>query len=95
MYKGARLTSNHADPVACFTKGCSEKHTNRNSLILSTRWVNQWSRAMSWSSFEDKEEDTMLAKLWVGFLLVKSLMTCVGIIAMSGCGIFIRLRLVR
>lgn len=45
--------------------------------------------------FEDKEEDTMLAKLRVGFLLVKSLMTCVGIIVMSVCGIFIRLRLAR
>jgi hypothetical protein len=103
MHKGARLTSDHADPlmstsrvlVACFTDGCSEEHTNRNSLILGTRWVNQWSRTMSWSSFEDKEEDTMLAKLRVGFLLVKSLMTCVGIIVMSVCGIFIRLRLVR
>jgi hypothetical protein len=37
----------------------------------------------------------MLAKIWVGFLLVKSLMTCVGIIVMSLCGIFVRLRLVR
>jgi hypothetical protein len=50
---------------------------------------------MSCSSFEDKEEDAMLAKLWAGVLLVKSLMTCVGIIVMSVCGIFIRLRLVR
>jgi hypothetical protein len=45
--------------------------------------------------FEDKEEGTMLAKLRVGFLLVKSLMICVGIIVMSVCGIFIRLRLAR
>ena len=45
--------------------------------------------------FKDKEKDTMLAKLRVGFLLVKSLMTCVGIIMMSVCGIFIRLRLAR
>lgn len=45
--------------------------------------------------FEDKEEGTMLAKLRVGFLLVKSLMICAGIIVMSICGIFIRLRLAR
>jgi len=50
---------------------------------------------MSSSSFEDKEKDTMLTKLRVGFLLVKSLMTCVGIIVMSVCGIFIRLRVAR
>ncbi len=45
--------------------------------------------------FEHKEEGTMLAKLRVGFLLVKSFMICVGIIVMSLCGIFIRLRLAR
>ena len=45
--------------------------------------------------FEHKEEGTMLAKLRVGFLLVKSLMICAGIIVMSVCGIFIRLRLAR
>jgi hypothetical protein len=95
--------SNHADPlmctnrvvVACSTKVWSKGYMNRNSLILGRRWVNQWSRTRSWSSFEDKEEDAMLAKIWVGFLLVKSLMTCVGIIVMSLCGIFVRLRLVR
>ena len=94
---------NAADPlmctsrvvVACSTKVWSEGYTNRNSLILATRWVNQWNRTMSWSSFEDKEEDTMRAKLRVGFLLVKSLLTCVGIVVMSVCGIFIRLRLAR
>jgi hypothetical protein len=52
-------------------------------------------RKMFSSSFEDKEEDMMLAKLRVGFLFVKSLMTCLGIIVMSICGIFIRLRLAR
>lgn len=37
----------------------------------------------------------MLPKLRMGFLLVKSLLTCVGIVVMSLCGIFIRLRLAR
>jgi hypothetical protein len=68
---------------------------NRNSLILGTTWVKQWSRKMFSSSFEDKEEHIMLAKLQMGFLLVKSLMTCLGIIVMRACGIFIRLRLAR
>ena len=103
MHREVRLTSNHADPlictnrvvVACSTRVWSEGYTNRNSLILGARWVNQLSRTMSCSSFEDKEEDTMLAKLRVGFLLVKSLLTCVGIVVMSLCGIFIRLRLAR
>lgn len=47
------------------------------------------------SSLEDKEEDVMVTKLREGFLLFKSLMTCLGIIMMSVCGIFIRLRLAR
>ena len=68
---------------------------NRNSLILGAIEVNQRSGEMASSSFVGKEKDTMLAKLRVGFLLVKSLITCVGIIVMSVCGIFIRLRLVR
>jgi hypothetical protein len=36
-----------------------------------------------------------VTKLRAGYLLVKSLMTCLGIIMMSACGIFIRLRLAR
>lgn len=68
---------------------------NGNSLILGAIEVNQRSGEMASSPFAGKEKDTMLAKLWVGFLLVKSLMTCVGIIMMSVCGIFIRLRLAR
>ena len=32
----------------------------------------------------------MVTKLRVGFLLVKSLMTCLGIIVISACGMFVR-----
>jgi hypothetical protein len=61
MHKGVRLTSNPADPlmctnrvvVACSTKVWSEGYTNRNSLILGARWVNQWSRTRSSSFFGD------------------------------------------
>mgnify|MGYP001577369050 CR=1 FL=1 len=81
--------------ITCFTKAGSEEYMNRNSLILGAIEVNQRSGEMASSSFVGKEKDTMLAKLRVGFLLVKSLITCVGIIVMSVCGIFIRLRLVR
>lgn len=93
-HSGLLLIANQV-VVTYFTKVCSEEYMNRNSLIMGTMWVNQWSRKMFSTSFQDKEEDIMHPKLQVGFLLVKSLMTCLSIIVMSLCGIFIRLRLAR
>jgi hypothetical protein len=37
----------------------------------------------------------MLTKLRVGLSLIKSLLTCLGIIVISACGMFVRYRTVR
>jgi hypothetical protein len=103
MHKGVRLTGDHGDllmftnrvVVTCFTKACSGEYMDRNSLILGTIWGINGAGKRPRPLSEKKEEDIMHPKLQVGFLLVKSLMTCLGIIVMSICGIFIRLRLAR